>query len=76
MRNFPQVMMTVPEDSPSQDSDAHPTPPAAKRGGGADPPRVLRSEDLLQGAREVWIEHGTEMYRLRVTAGGKLYLTK
>jgi hemin uptake protein HemP len=37
---------------------------------------ILRSEDLLQGRKEVWIEHGTEMYRLRVTAAGKLYLTK
>jgi|WetSurMetagenome_2_1015567.scaffolds.fasta_scaffold1771477_1 hemin uptake protein HemP len=41
-----------------------------------DPARLLRSEDLLQGAREVWIEHGNERYRLRLTASGKLYLTK
>jgi hemin uptake protein HemP len=34
------------------------------------------SAELLQGRREVWIEHGGEMYRLRVTAQGKLYLTK
>jgi hemin uptake protein HemP len=69
-------MMTLPDDSQSK-SDSDPPPPTPpKRGGGVDPPRVLRSEDLLQGAREVWIEHGKEMYRLRVTAGGKLYLTK
>ena len=41
-----------------------------------DRPRIIRSDELLQGSREVWIEHGAEMYRLRVTAAGKLYLTK
>jgi hemin uptake protein HemP len=39
-------------------------------------PLILRSEDLLQGRRELWIEHGDEMYRLRLTRSGKLYLTK
>ena len=34
------------------------------------------SHDLLQGRRELWIEHGEEMYRLRLTRAGKLYLTK
>ena len=42
----------------------------------AERPLIVRSEDLLQGRRELWIEHGDEMYRLRVTANGKLYLTK
>jgi len=37
---------------------------------------VLRSEDLLAGRSEVWIEHRGDMYRLRLTASGKLYLTK
>lgn len=37
---------------------------------------LLRSEDLLQGRSEVWIEHGDEVYRLRLTSSGKLYLTK
>ncbi len=39
-------------------------------------PLILRSVELLQGRREVWIEHGKEMYRLRLTNAGKLYLTK
>ena len=39
-------------------------------------PLVYASEDLLRGRREVYIEHGEEMYRLRVTAAGRLYLTK
>jgi hemin uptake protein HemP len=37
---------------------------------------VYRVEDLMQGRREVWIEHAGEQYRLRITAAGKLYLTK
>jgi hemin uptake protein HemP len=39
-------------------------------------PRIIDSAELLQGRREVWIEHGGEMYRLRLTSSGKLYLTK
>jgi hemin uptake protein HemP len=39
-------------------------------------PRTLRSEDILQGAREVLIQHGLETYRLRVTKAGKLILNK
>ncbi|WP_442508831.1 hemin uptake protein HemP [Novipirellula sp. SH528] len=39
-------------------------------------PRIVPSSELLDGRREVWIEHGPEMYRLRLTASGKLYLTK
>lgn len=39
-------------------------------------PLIVDSHDLLQGRRELWIEHGEEMYRLRLTRAGKLYLTK
>ena len=44
----------------------------------ADQPRaaVYSSDELLQGRREAWIEHRGEMYRLRLTGSGKLYLTK
>ena len=38
--------------------------------------RILRSDDLLSGRREVIIEHGTEIYRLRLTRNGKLILQK
>ncbi len=34
------------------------------------------SELLLRGAREVLIHHAGEVYRLRLTATGKLLLTK
>jgi hemin uptake protein HemP len=37
---------------------------------------VFHSDELLQGRREAWIEHRGEMYRLRLTGSGKLYLTK
>jgi hemin uptake protein HemP len=39
------------------------------------PPRI-DSRQLLQGGKELVITHGREEYRLRLTAGGKLILTK
>ncbi|MFO0912626.1 MAG: hemin uptake protein HemP [Pirellulales bacterium] len=39
-------------------------------------PRMIDSSELFQGRREVWIEHGGEMYRLRVTSRNRLYLSK
>jgi hemin uptake protein HemP len=39
-------------------------------------PKIISSEELLQGRRELWIQHGDDMYRLRLTSSGKLYLTK
>ena len=51
--------------------------PAAASGDdrGVDLPR-LSSRDLLGQGREVEIEHEAMLYRLRVTALGKLILTK
>ncbi len=37
---------------------------------------VLRSEELLQGRREVLILHGNEVYRLLCTKNNKLILQK
>lgn len=48
----------------------------SETGGSPPQPLVYRSEELLKGTREVWIEHGSEMYRLRLTSNGRLYLTK
>lgn len=59
----------LPSDS---EGDAKPT----QSPDDTDGPLVIRSHDILQGHREVWIEHGDDMYRLRVTSAGKLYLTK
>jgi len=39
-------------------------------------PLIIQSQQILQGRKEVWIEHGGEMYRLRLTANDKLYLSK
>lgn len=36
----------------------------------------VRSEELLQGGRELLIAHGQELYRLRLTRSGKLILGK
>lgn len=42
-----------------------------------DPPvRVVRIEELLQGARELILLHDGAEYRLRITRNGKLILTK
>ena len=38
--------------------------------------RILRSEDLLAGEKEIVILHGDEAYRLRCTRSGKLILQK
>jgi hemin uptake protein HemP len=36
----------------------------------------ISSEELLRGAKELWIRHGEEVYRLRLTRSGKLILQK
>lgn len=49
-----------------------------------DPPKVcetpdtnvVNSRDLLGGRREIQIQHGEEVYRLRVTRNGRLILNK
>ena len=37
---------------------------------------TISSEALLKGARELWIDHHGERYRLRLTRKGKLILQK
>ncbi len=39
-------------------------------------PRRLKVSDLLAGEREAILEHSGQDYRLRITASGKLILTK
>jgi len=39
-------------------------------------PLVVDSTELFAGRREVIIRHGTDAYRLRITASNKLILTK
>jgi hemin uptake protein HemP len=52
-----------------------PPPPAAATPDTAAP-RIVTSEDLLAGKRELLIQHGTEQYRLRLTANNRLILVK
>jgi hemin uptake protein HemP len=40
------------------------------------PLRVISSSEILQGAREVVIQHDEKLYRLQVTRNGKLILVK
>jgi hemin uptake protein HemP len=51
-------------------------PPTNPPGKPADVPRIIQAEELFAGQREVWIQHGDQRYRLRITAAGKLILTK
>jgi len=52
-----------------------PSRPAPAPAPNSVPPR-LNSESLLGGSREIEIEHAGQVYRLRLTALGKLILTK
>ncbi len=58
-----------------------PAPFRADPGSAAHPaalplPRTLSSGQLLRGDKEIQIEHHGAVYRLRLTALGKLILTK
>ncbi|WP_146534251.1 hemin uptake protein HemP [Rubripirellula reticaptiva] len=39
-------------------------------------PLFISSQEILRGRREVWIDHAGDVYRLRLTSSGKLYLSK
>jgi len=41
-----------------------------------DAQRLITSDELLCGQREVLITHGDQTYRLRLTRAGKLILQK
>lgn len=56
-------------------SDRPPHPQDAKSGDETVPERI-QVADLTKGAREVVLVHEGQEYRLRVTAKGKLILTK
>ena len=49
--------------------------PVAPAGRGRAPVRI-RLRDLLDGATEAILEHDGQDYHLRITANGKLILTK
>ena len=68
--------MSDDDDKPTSGGE-HPSEPLEKR---TDPstrrPRIVDSDLIFAGHREVWIRHGDDMYRLRMTRLGKLYLSK
>jgi hemin uptake protein HemP len=55
-------------DPPSSDDKPSAAPPSR--------PRRLKVSELLGGEREAILEHDGQDYRLRITANGKLILTK
>jgi hemin uptake protein HemP len=57
-------------DAPPPDPNS---PPTADNAAGQ---RIVSSETLLAGRRELIIQHGAEQYRLRLTASNKLILVK
>ena len=60
--------LSLPGPSPAEPAPRQPPAPP--------PIRELLSTELLQGAKEVLIRHGAEVYRLHLTRNGKLILTK
>jgi hemin uptake protein HemP len=52
------------------------SPEKAGRTGLFESKQVISSRDLFFGGKEVWIEHGNELYCLRLTKQDKLILTK
>lgn len=58
---------TTPSDTPEK---------TAPSGGNDGRPRIVRSEELLRGDFTLQIAHGDEVYTLRKTRAGKLYLVK
>ena len=61
-------------DFAKQDTTA--SQPSPTSPGDENPPRIIRSEEIFQGGREVRIEHEDSVYRLRLTRKGKLILHK
>jgi hemin uptake protein HemP len=56
--------------------DDPPTPDGNHTSAPAGRPRRLKVSELLAGEREAILEHDGQDYRLRITANGKLILTK
>jgi hemin uptake protein HemP len=71
---FPSVAPSCKmSNDPPPDSAAAPTEPTASQ---AEARLIYRSGDLLKDRREIFIEHGRDLYRLRITSQGRLILTK
>ena len=57
-------------------SEEDPARPEAAAAPAGDRLRRIKVSELLRGEREVILEHESQDYRLRITANGKLILTK
>ena len=55
-----------------QPREQHPAPASTPT---TPAPRKISSRELFNGAREIVIEHGDRLYRMRITQNGKLILT-
>jgi hemin uptake protein HemP len=75
--SHPTGLQAMSSHPPSGDP-VHPTNPDGEHAGSVpqQPPRQVDSADLLQGSRELLIQHEGETYRLRLTKTGKLILNK
>ena len=60
------TMLGRPAINPNDDSGSAP----------AMAPCAVTSQELMRGGRVLVIRHGTQDYRLQITASGKLILTK
>lgn len=57
--------------------DARDSAPTSEQNTATNTNKVrVRVADILQGGREAILEHDGQEYRLRITANGKLILTK
>ena len=58
------------------DAEKTPMPATMEKCSSRDEQRVLASEELFRGRRELRIVHADQEYRLFITSKGKLILTK
>lgn len=70
-----RVILICMNDEPGQRRPCATAAPMLAKSGGTEALRRVSSAALLQGQRQIVIEHGGREYRLRITAQGKLLLT-
>jgi hemin uptake protein HemP len=70
-----RVILICMNDEPQQQRPCTTALPTLAKGGGGAVLRRVSSAALLQGERQIVIEHAGREYRLRITAQGKLLLT-
>ena len=66
-------MVFIPDKRERRPLEARPSAAPAMA---ASRPARISTERLMDGRREIVLQHGLEEYRLRITSSGKLILTK